>query len=109
MVQILHSPPLAGQNISEWAKQSGCRKIALETSVPVVDGFEDWVISADEHRSNRRQQTLAGTIDDGLDALKQVLGLEASYWLSLKGFCRSKRISSPKMKRRSCPPARCPA
>jgi len=34
-------------------------------------------------------------IDRGLDALKQVLERDASYWESLRGFCWKKRILLP--------------
>jgi hypothetical protein len=32
MADVLRNPPLAGRNISEWAKQQACRKRALETN-----------------------------------------------------------------------------
>ena len=40
MARVLQNPPLAGQNISEWAKQQACRRTALETEVPLVKGFD---------------------------------------------------------------------
>lgn len=95
MAGVLRNPPLAGQNVSEWAKQQACRKKAIETPVDVVDDFDDWIITSDEHRADKRQQKYTGKIDSGLDALKQVLKRDASYWQSLRGFCRSKRILLP--------------
>ncbi len=92
MVDVLQSPPVAGQNISEWAKQQGCRKAAFETSIDVVRGFGEWIINADELRANKRQQKTTGQIDRGLNALKQVMERDARYWQSLRTFCRSKRL-----------------
>lgn len=40
MASVLRTPPQAGRNIGEWAKQAACRKTALETPVPVADGFD---------------------------------------------------------------------
>jgi hypothetical protein len=69
--------------------------MALEAHVTVVKGFDDWIVSRDEHRANKRQQKSTGEIDRGLDALKQVLERDAGYWESLRGFCRRKRILLP--------------
>jgi len=109
MAGVLQSPPLAGQNISEWAKQQACRKTALEARVAVVKGFDDWIVTSDEHRANRRQQKTTGQIDRGLDALKQVLERDASYWESLRGFCRKKRILLPDDEKALTPACRMPS
>jgi hypothetical protein len=95
MARVLHNPPLAGRNISEWAKQQACRKRALETPVDVVDGFGDWTITKDEQRANEREQKASGVVDHGLDAVKQILARDPNYWISLRNYCRSNRLMSP--------------
>ena len=92
MAGVLRNPPLAGQNISEWAKQQACRRTALETHVRIEKGFDDWVITADDRRADERQQRATGMIDLGLDSIKQVLARDPTYWESLRGFCRAKGI-----------------
>lgn len=108
MAQVLLTPPIAGQNIGEWAKQQACRKKALETPVKMVAGFNDWVISNDERRSNKRQQKATGEIDRGLDATKRVLEHNSAYWESLRKFCRSKRIVLPEDEKALVPACQIP-
>jgi hypothetical protein len=92
MVNVLQNPPLAGQNISDWAKQQACRKTALETPISAVNNFDDWLVTGDEERASRRERRAVGVVDRGLDAIKQVLARDLKYWESLRSFCRSKRI-----------------
>lgn len=40
MAKVLRTPPQAGRNIGEWAKQQACRKAAMDTIVTVADGFD---------------------------------------------------------------------
>ncbi len=67
MASVLQNPPLAGQNISEWAKQQACRRAALEAQVETVKGFDDWVISNEDKRAGKRGRRATGVIDRGLD------------------------------------------
>jgi hypothetical protein len=92
MARILQNPPLAGQNVSEWAKQQACRRTALETRVPVVKGLEDWIVTTDDKRATRREQRTIRLIDRGLGSVKEVLSHDSKYWESLRGFRRTKRI-----------------
>ncbi len=93
--QVLQKPPLAGQNITEWAKQQSCRTTALEARVPIVRGFDDWIETSDDRRASKREQRATGLIDRDLDSIKQVLSRNFKYWESLRGFCRTKRILLP--------------
>jgi len=108
MARVLHNPPLPGQNISEWAKQPACRKTALSTTVSVVNGFEDLVITRDDRRAGRREQRAIGLIDRGLDSVRQVLARDSKYWESLRGFCRTKRILLPDDERALTPACQIP-
>jgi hypothetical protein len=95
MARVILKPPAAGRNISEWAKQQACRKVALEARVSAVKGFDAWTISGDQRRAIKREQSRTGLTDQGLHAVKQVCEQPAKYWASLRDFCRSKRIMSP--------------
>jgi len=109
MAGVLRKPPLAGQNISEWAKQPACRKNALELPIRAVAGFDDWIISSDEDRANRRQQKATGIVDRGLNSVKQVLERDADYWEKLRGFCRLKRLLLPDDEKALVPACRMPS
>ncbi len=95
MARVLQNPPLDGQNVSEWAKQQGCRRTALEAEVPLVKGFDDWILTSDDKRSSTREQRATGLIDRGLDSVMLVLTHDSKFWESLRGFCRTKRILLP--------------
>ncbi len=95
MARVLQNPPLAGQNITEWAKQQACGRTALETRASIAKGFDEWIITGDDRRANRREQKAIGIVDRGLDTTRQVLARDSKYWESLRGFCRAKRILLP--------------
>jgi hypothetical protein len=92
MAAVLRNPPHAGQNISEWAKQQGCRKPALEAPVEVVDGFDRCLISRDDERAGRREQRSNGRIESALGAVTRVMEKDIAYWEALRRFCRTKRL-----------------
>ncbi len=108
MAGVLRTPPLAGQNISEWAKQQGCRKAALEKPVALVKGLDHWIVTQDEQRARKREQRATGLIDRGLDSVKQVLSHDSKYWEALRGFCRTKRILLPDDERALVPACQIP-
>ncbi len=109
MAHVLKNPPSAGQNISEWAKQQACRKAALETEIPTVIGFDDWILTSDDRRASKREQRATGLIDRGLDSVRQVLSRNSEYWESLRGFCRAKRILLAEDERALVPACRIPS
>lgn len=109
IIRILQSPPVTGQNISEWAKQQACRNTALEAQVSAVKGFGDWIISSQEFSTRKREQRTAGVIDRGLDAIKQIVSHDAKYWESLREFSRARDILHPEDERALVPACRIPS
>ena len=95
MMGILRNPPMAGQNISEWAKQQACRKQALDASVAVVDGFDAWLIDRDEVKAAKKDERERQQISDGLEALTEVLNSGAAFWTALRLFAKAKRLALP--------------
>jgi hypothetical protein len=95
MAAAILTPPATGRNISEWAKQQACRKVALEARVSVINGFSDWVISKEDKRANKKDQIKTGLIDRDIMLVTHVCARNANYWRSLAEFCRSKRLLSP--------------
>ena len=94
MMGVLRSPPLAGQNISEWAKQQACRKKALEAEVTVECGFDAFILGKDDARLAVREDQGKQRIADGLQAIAEVLEAGAAFWLSLRIFARAKRLTT---------------
>ena len=95
MMRVLRNPPLAGQNVSEWAKQQACRKKALEAEVSVATGFDAFVLGKDEARSIVRGDQEKQRIADGVHAIAEVLEAGASFWRALRDFARAKRLTTP--------------
>jgi hypothetical protein len=109
MIRVLQQPPLAGQNISEWAKQQACRSMALEAAVSAVKGIDDWILTSDDRRARKREQRTTGLIDRGLDSVKRVVSRESRYWESLREFGRAKRILLPDDEKALVPACRLPS
>ena len=95
MMSVLRSPPLAGQNISEWAKQQACRSRALEATVPVEPGFSAFALARDEAKSADREERGRQRVADGLRDVTQVIEAGAAYWQALRSFATAKRFLLP--------------
>ena len=108
IIGVLQNPPVAGQNISEWAKLQACRSKALETEVPVVRGFDDWILTREDRSARRREQRTTGLIDSGLDSVKRVVARNSKYWESLRAYGRAHRILLPDDEKALVPACRMP-
>lgn len=95
MMGVLRSPPLAGQNVSEWAKQQACRSRALEAAVPIEPGFSAFVLARDEAKSADREERDRQRVSDGLKAVTQVIEAGATYWQSLRSFATARKLLLP--------------
>jgi hypothetical protein len=95
MMKVLRSPPLAGQNISEWAKQQACRKIALETAVLVDPSLDRFLVEKDDSRAAERGQRDAQRVTEGLAAVTEVIAFGAASWRTLQAFARGRRLLTP--------------
>lgn len=95
MMGVLRSPPLAGQNISEWAKQQACRKKALEAEVPVEPEFEALLLGKEDVKAAVREEREKQRVADGVGAVTEVMTAGAPFWLALRGFARAKRLTTP--------------
>ena len=95
MMGVLRSPPLAGQNISEWAKQQACRSKAFETPVPSVDGFDLVLLDKSDVKAGERDDRQKQKVADGLQALSEVMQAGAAYWVALRDFARTRRMAGP--------------
>ncbi len=94
MKGVLWSPPQAGQNISEWAKQQACRKRALEADVPVVSGFSAFLVEKADARAADREQREGQRVTDGLADVTEVITLGAAFWQRLRAFGQTTRLTS---------------
>ncbi|SUS06803.1 Abortive phage infection protein [uncultured Defluviicoccus sp.] len=92
MTVILRSPPQAGQNISEWAKQQACRKNAMETAVPLEPALQSFLLALSDAHAADRTQLDDQRVADGLAAVTAVVALGASAWQQIRSFAREKRL-----------------
>lgn len=95
VMDVLLTPPQAGQNVGEWAKQQACRKRVFESDVPVVAGFEDCLVAASDASAEDREQRDEQRVTDGLAAVAEVINLGGSYWNTVRSFARTKGLLSP--------------
>lgn len=95
MMGVLATPPKEGQHVGEWAKQQACRNRALQTSVPVVPGFDAYLIAGIDAKADDREHRDQQRVTDGLAALTEVMALGSDYWESIRAFGRKVRILSP--------------
>jgi len=108
MASVLREPPLAGQNIGEWAKQQACRKKAMETPVTTAPDFDTWVITGEEKRANKREERRGRRAHDALDDLKRVLEHNSGFWTAVRAFGRAKSILSAEEERALVPACKIP-
>lgn len=95
MAQVLRNPPQAGQNISEWAKQQACRKQALDVEVPVLPGFDGYLVDPEGARHEKRERRSIGKLDAGFAEIQKVLELGAPFWGDVERFATSRRLAGP--------------
>lgn len=95
VMDVLLTPPQAGQNVGEWAKQQACRKRIFEAEVPVVAGLEDWLVAPSDVSAEDREQREEQRVTDGLAAVAEVINLGGSYWSTVRSFARAKGLLSP--------------
>src|SRR5690606_25264025 len=76
-------------------KQQACRKAALETDVPIVDGFDELLIGRDDVRVAKRDEKEKQRVADGMQAVTTVIEAGVPFWVELRNFARMKRLASP--------------
>ena len=95
MMMVLRSPPLAGQNISEWAKQQACKRIAMETAVSIDPDFDRFLIGKLDSRAANREERSNQRVTEGLLNVSKVVALGAESWRAIHSFARAKQLISP--------------
>ncbi len=94
MTNVLRSPPLAGQNVSEWAKQQACKKIAMETAVSTDPDLDKFLIARSDSRAADREERGNQRVTEGLANVSSVVALGAESWRAIQSFARAKRLIS---------------
>ncbi len=95
MMQVLRSPPLAGQNISEWAKQQACRRTALSSAVRVEEGFDALLLGKDDAKAAVRDDRERQRVTNGMQAVTEVVASGGAFWVSIRAFAQAKRLTTP--------------
>jgi AIPR protein len=108
MANVLRSPPLAGQNIGEWAKQQACRKRALETAALELPGFRGKLVDREEQRSARKAVREDGRVDRGLHAIAEVMQKNGPFWEAVRSHARQRNLLFPEDERALFPAVNIP-
>ena len=95
MAGVLRSPPQAGQNIGEWAKQQACRKRALEAEVQELAGFRTRLADAEDEKAVRKAARDESRVDRGLEAITEVMKKDAVFWQALESYARQRDLLLP--------------
>ena len=94
MATVLRAPPQAGQNVSEWAKQQACRKVALQTVVPVEAGFDRFLLGATESRASDREERNNQRLSVELAAVSEILAAGSDTWRAVRAFAKARKLAS---------------
>lgn len=95
MASVLRSPPLAGQNIGEWAKQQACRKRAMETEVGEIACFRARLVGREDRKAARRAAREDGKVDRGVEAITEVMQKDALFWQAVRSYARQRNLLFP--------------
>jgi hypothetical protein len=95
VVEIITKPVVAGQNISEWAKQQACwsRVQALEVDWPTSLMRDRQSVAEEKEKlksAKKHKKELTG-----IEAQTEVIRLGTTYWQSLLSWPETKRILTP--------------
>lgn len=108
MADVLQSPPLAGQNIGEWAKQQACRKRALETDVAEVAGLRARLVGREDRKAAQKAAREDGKVDRGIEAITEVMQKDAPFWEAVRSFARQRNLLFPEDKKALYPAVNLP-
>jgi hypothetical protein len=103
IASVVRSPPQAGQNITEWAKQQACRKRALELEILEVPGFRTRLADAEDRKAIRKAARGEGRVDRGLEARTEVMKKDALFWKTLEAYARERHLLFPEDERALVP------
>ncbi len=92
---ILLDPPQAGWNVGEWAKQQACRNRVFSTEMQMVDGFDALLIDRADRQADKRAQREEQRVTEGLEVMREVIGLGGDYWTRLREIARKHRLMTP--------------
>jgi AIPR protein len=95
MMTVLRSPPQAGQNVTEWAKQQACRATALKKPVTVLPGFDRFLIGKTDAQAATREQKATQRVTDALTAVTEVMDLGTDTWRAIRSFAQGRRVLTP--------------
>ncbi|OOE88913.1 AIPR family protein [Salinivibrio sharmensis] len=93
-------PPQGISNVTEWCKKEGCWQRLKENSESLVkllpQGFKDSLVSQEVIQNEKKQAQKIQKMDDGIEAQKAVLKIEAKQWTSLLLQCGSLDVFTEK-------------
>jgi AIPR protein len=96
---VITKPELGIQIIQEWCKKELCWERVKQSEVPIVDGFEQELVSLSELKKTDKSSKNQQKIDNGIEAQIKIMDLGMDYWQSLKEFAlKNKLVTNEEIK-----------
>lgn len=81
--EVIVSPELGFQNVTEWCKKGRCWESVKSIEVPLLKEFQSELIDEAERKIIKRSSKIQQKVDNGIEAQIQVVNLGATYWVRL--------------------------
>jgi hypothetical protein len=96
---VITNPELGIQIIPEWCKKELCWERVKQLEVPIVDDFEEELVSLSELKKSGKNSKNQQKIDNGIEAQVKIMELGIDYWQNLKGFAlKNKLVTNEEIK-----------
>ena len=104
-------PSRGTANVTQWCKRENCwekMKAAAEEEFDLltIDNIDDYLLSADEEKSQVRQAKSAQKDISEAEAQAAVWEMGAPFWMQIEKFVLEKRLGSPEMRKALWPATR---
>jgi len=92
--EIIVSPAQGFQNVTEWCKKEFCWQRVKEVEVPLYHDFLVEFVSNEELKATKKEAKTQQRIDNGIEALAEVVNLGPKFWMDLNVWGEQKNLLS---------------
>ena len=91
---VIVSPSLGVQNVTEWCKKEVCWQRARESDVRLTNGFVRELVDEDEVKVVKKDARSQRQIHSGIEAQTTVVNLGGTYWSRLSEWGKKNNLVS---------------
>jgi hypothetical protein len=91
---VIVSPSLGVQNVTEWCKKEVCWQRARESDVKLTNAFIQELVDEDEVKVVKKDARSQRQIHSGIEAQTMVVNLGGTYWARLSEWGKKKNLVS---------------